>query len=76
MSDEQMVAIWNEWLRRYIEEPERFKHEFLTILEFIRAEGDGRTPTYGEECLAYMKTLHIELYPPAAHQPSAIDNLT
>ena len=45
---------FNEWQRRYIEEPERFKAEARTIREFLADQMARRVPTYGDECAAYL----------------------
>jgi hypothetical protein len=51
----------NEWMRRYIEEPERFAHDIRVISEFQGDEADGYLPQYGVECVLYLKQLKAEL---------------
>ena len=54
MDKETMAKAFNEWMRRYIEEPETFKAEFRTVIEFQQAEANGKEPTYGDNCTAYL----------------------
>ena len=56
-----MVRSSNEWMRRYIEEPERFDATFRTVQEFLSAEATGREPDYGEACTEYQLRLMAEL---------------
>lgn len=57
MSREDMVWSHNEWMRRYIEEPETFTAEFRAVMEFVKSEEAGEEPNHGEECTAYMEWL-------------------
>lgn len=57
MTHEQMVAAFNEWMRRYTEDPDKFEAEFATVMRFL---ADGKTPSYGETCAAYMRELAHE----------------
>ena len=61
MDNLQMVKAFNEWMRRYIEEPDRFEREFQSVNEFLADESDGKEPSYGEACSAYMLKLNEEL---------------
>lgn len=45
---------FNEWMRRYIEEPERFRREWESIEQF---KAEGANPTYGDRCAAYLAEL-------------------
>ncbi len=60
MNNAQMVKCFNEWMRRFIEEPDRFHHEFETVNGFLRDEAEGREPSYGETCAALMQQLATE----------------
>jgi len=51
---------FNEWMRRYIEEPERFEREMTTVNEFMKAEAGGVEPDYGQSCAAYLQKLMID----------------
>jgi len=57
MEKETMVKAFNEWIRRYIEEPGEFEVEFQTVIEFLRANANGEEPTYGDNCTAYLHEL-------------------
>lgn len=61
MTNEQMARCFNEWMRRFIDEPARFEHEFEVVGEFLKESGGGLTPSYGEQCSAYMEQLGREL---------------
>lgn len=55
------VRATNEWMRRYIEEPEKFNREFETIGLFLAEENANIQPSYGERCEAYLEKLVEEL---------------
>lgn len=57
MTNAQMAKCFNEWMRRYIEDPDRFKREFQTVHDFLQEEAEGREPTYGEVSAAYMNRI-------------------
>jgi len=61
-ADQDRRAIWanNEWMRRYIEEPESFKAEFRSVVQFLEEESKGEEPSYGASCHAYMIKLMAE----------------
>lgn len=61
MTNAQMAKCFNEWMRRFIEEPDRFAHEFQTVNQFLADQQDGREPSYGETSAAYMEQLAKEL---------------
>jgi hypothetical protein len=63
MNPSVMALAFNEWMRRYIEEPDRFEHEFQSVASFNAAVTAGKIPTYGEKCAAYLETLVGELAP-------------
>jgi len=58
--DRRHVWALNEWMRRYIEEPERFEAEIRTVDAFRKAEAEGREPDYGENCHDYLIKLMAE----------------
>ena len=61
MKRDRMVKSLNEWMRRYIEEPERFEAEFRTVIEYLKEVSNGETPSYGENGVSYMEKIDIEL---------------
>ena len=58
--DRRHVWALNEWMRRYIEEPERFEAEIRTVDAFRKAEAEGREPDYGENSHQYLIKLMAE----------------
>ena len=60
MNNAQMVKCFNEWMRRFIEEPEAFAAEFQTVNQFMKDEANGVEPSYGETSAAYMLKLAQE----------------
>lgn len=52
---------FNEWMRRYIKEPERYEAEFNEVIRFKREGRRGREPSYGEGCEAYLAQIKREL---------------
>ncbi|MGY3359772.1 hypothetical protein ACVWZK_006435 [Bradyrhizobium sp. GM0.4] len=61
MSAADMARTSNEWMRRYIEEPEKFSREFETVRDFVTDETAGREPSYGDVCSVYQFKLLDEL---------------
>lgn len=45
-----VAAAFNEWMREYIDEPEKFEAHARSILEFVGADIVGETPEYGTSC--------------------------
>lgn len=56
----KMAQAFNEWMRRFTDEPERFAREFQTCGEFLAQEANGEEPTYGAKCEAYLTELMAE----------------
>lgn len=56
MTDEEIIYASNEWMRRYIDDPETFEAEFNIIIRF-KEEEFVDDHSYGRDCLAYMKRL-------------------
>ncbi|KJS20636.1 MAG: hypothetical protein VR78_01240 [Hoeflea sp. BRH_c9] len=52
---------FNEWMRHFIEAPESFAREFEQVNGFLAEEANGKEPSYGETCAAYMKQITGEL---------------
>lgn len=50
---------FNEWMRRYIEEPERFAREFQEVGAYQEAIAEGREPDYGKTCASYLRSLVV-----------------
>jgi hypothetical protein len=60
VAKQAMAKAFNEWMRRYIEAPEQFEAEFRAINAFLADADEGREPTYGETCAAYLWQLIAE----------------
>lgn len=61
MSAADMIRTSNEWMRRYIESPEKFARDFQSVTQFLADTAQGREPDYGERCTAYQFVLLDEL---------------
>lgn len=63
MDTEKVAAGFNEWMREFTEEPEKFKRQWTSVRQFLRESEAGKTPTYGQECAAalsrYMEQLAV-----------------
>lgn len=57
LTKEQMIAAFNEWMRRYTEDPTKFEAEFQTVGAFLTAMNSGEEPDYGQRCTALMEEL-------------------
>lgn len=58
---ELMDKAFNEWMRRYIEEPEQYSREFEMVRQFEQQENAGQEPSYGRTSGAYLRKLMLEL---------------
>lgn len=61
LSMDSMVAAFNEWMRRYVEDPSAFMAEFESVIQFQKDKQDGAEPSYGQISAAYMFQLSDEL---------------
>lgn len=52
---------FDEWMRRFIVNPSDFQREFETVGAFLSARMEGKPPTYGETCVAYLAKLRADL---------------
>ena len=55
-----MSEAFNEWMRRYIEEPEKFRHDWETIIEYSDEIRVGEVPSYGDNSTKYLTKLMEE----------------
>lgn len=55
------VRAFNEWMRRYTEEPQRFEREWESVHRFLAEQAAGQEPSYGASCVAYLSQLLSEL---------------
>ncbi len=66
MTTEQMASSFNEWMRRFTQEPDRYQREFETVSYFLQQLNGGFVPTYGAWCAGYLETISRELFPDLA----------
>lgn len=52
-----LARAFNEWMRRYIEEPERFAREWQSVKQFQQAEAKRVEPSYGDNCAGYLLSI-------------------
>lgn len=60
-SQDDLTKILNEWMRRFIEEPDKFMREFEAVNKYLNEKQFQLEPSYGEVCSEYMMQLHKEL---------------
>ena len=77
LNQEVMALAFNEWMRRYTEEPERFEREWRTVAKFLAEKSADETPSYGRSSAAYLVQLAEEVThtskpePPPAPPPKS-----
>ncbi len=54
---DQIEVAFNEWMRIYTEEPEKFNNSYTEVKTFLEQEAAGEVPTYGQEATAYLVSL-------------------
>jgi hypothetical protein len=54
---EKLGSAFNEWMRRYIEDPAAFEAEFRTVQDFLAEKAGGKEPSYGAICVEYLELL-------------------
>ena len=53
-----MSEAFDEWMRRYEEEPEQFTREFQDVQRFVEEGGrDGKPTSYGADCEEMLRRL-------------------
>lgn len=52
---------FNEWMRRFIDDPARFKTEEAEIDEFLSDKLNDREPDYGAVCTVYLQRILDEM---------------
>ncbi len=57
---EKTAKAFNEWMRRFEEEPARFESEYAGVKRYLQERAGGIEPTYGERCAAYLEQLMAE----------------
>lgn len=59
--ESELAEVMNEWMRRYIDEPERFEREFRTVGAFLSDLEACEVPSYGRQSAAYVMQIRAEL---------------
>jgi hypothetical protein len=54
ISSVKLAEVFNEWMRLYIDEPEKFQSSWTSMKEFLLQEDQDLEPTYGTECAAFV----------------------
>lgn len=52
-----VAKAFNEWMRKYTEDPSQFDHEWQTVTSFLKQTDEGVEPDYGKSCAAYLAKL-------------------
>ena len=60
MDESHMAKAFNEWMRRYIEDPKGFEAEFQSMQGFCEDRDEGKEPSYGTSCAAYLIKIDSE----------------
>lgn len=55
LDESTMVIAFNAWMRDYIDHPEKFLREWESVTAFLKEQGDGREPSYGERAMEALK---------------------
>lgn len=58
---DQLAVAFNLWMHRYTEDPEKFMREWKSVTEFLDESKEGKIPSYGQNCTAYLTSLLKEL---------------
>lgn len=61
MSNERIAILFNEWQRRYIDDPSKFESDWASIKATMAELEAGEEPSYGASCAAYLAALDAEL---------------
>jgi hypothetical protein len=57
VNNAQMAACFNEWMRRFTDDPHGFQAEFQTVNQYLTDLANGVEPSYGEVCAVFMTKL-------------------
>lgn len=58
---EQLADAFNEWMRRYTDEPERFQREWQTVNKFLASQSASREPSYGTQASEYLDVILVQM---------------
>jgi len=57
----QLEQGFNEWMRRFTEDPAKFEAQHAIVDNFLSQASQGRVPSYGEQCTALLLQIIDEL---------------
>lgn len=57
----RLERAFNEWERRYVNDPAAFTRDFEDAAQFQAEIRDGKVPSYGGKCASYLAKLLTEL---------------
>ena len=53
----EMVWAFNEWQRRYVEDPEGFEHSWVSVMNYLDGDPDNNVNDHGVRQAAYFVSL-------------------
>lgn len=56
-----LALVFNEWMRKFTEDPTAFTREFEAVIKFLDEEAEGIEPSYGLDCANYLYYLRDNL---------------
>lgn len=56
-----LALAFNEWMRRYIEDPDGFASAWASVKRSLAEQANGEEQSYGANCAAYICDLMAEL---------------
>lgn len=62
LSKAKLADALNEWMARYIENPEEFQASFQTVGQFLSDAHNQQTPGYGETAAAFLEEIDPTLF--------------
>lgn len=68
----RLAHLFNEWLKRYTENPEQFAHQWQTVQTFLSEQAEGTEPSYGDACIGYLMELDTEMFDATKAAPAPV----
>lgn len=50
-----IAEAFNEWMKRYVEDPDGFEREWMTVGKFLAEQNGGQIPSYGQIAAATLQ---------------------
>jgi len=57
MDTTQLAAAFNKWMDLFTNHPEQFAREFQSVSAYLKEKAEGKEPSYGKECAAFLESL-------------------